>query len=139
MVIPADSDGTKLDELASDPSAYYELLDSRSMHLVRFPRQSMTAYGFFEAVETPEDELIRTANQPAALIVQELEEDGTGAQAETPGETGDEEQEETAGICRCGSPRASRTLDGSSITLSSLAATATRGGVSHSSVPKRIR
>lgn len=100
VVIPDDSDGTKLDELASDPSAYYEVLDSSSMHLVRFPRQSMTAYAFFEAVETPEDELIRSVDQPAALIVQELEEDGTGAQAETLGETGDEEQEETASAVR---------------------------------------
>ena len=100
VVIPADSDGTKLDELASDPSAYYEVLDSSSMHLVRFPQQRMTAYAFFEAVETPENELIRTVNQPAALIVQELEEDATGAQPETPGEAGDQEQEATANPVR---------------------------------------
>ena len=95
VVIPADSDATKLDELASDPSAYYQVLDSASMHLVRFPQQNMTAYAFYEVVETPEDELIRTVNQPAAVIVHELQEAGTASEPETEAEAGDQGEEDT--------------------------------------------
>ncbi len=73
VVIPADTDATKLDELASDPSAFYQILDTSGMHLVRFPQQRLTAYAFYEVVETPEGELIRTVSQSAAVIVQELE------------------------------------------------------------------
>ena len=94
VVIPADSDATKLEELVSDPAAYYEVLDSSSMHLVRFPQHSMTAYAFYEVVETPGDELIRTVNQPAAVIVEELEDDVTETEPETEGATGDKGLEE---------------------------------------------
>ncbi len=73
VVIPADTDATELGELASDPSSFYQILDSSGMHLVRFPQQRLTAYAFYEVVETPEGELIRTVSQSAAVIVQELE------------------------------------------------------------------
>ena len=73
VVIPADTDATKLEQLAADPSAYYRVLDDAAMHLVRFPQQNITAYAFYEAVETPADTLIRTVNQPAAVIIQEGE------------------------------------------------------------------
>ena len=71
VVIPADTDATKLEQLATDPSAYYQVLDDTAMHLVHFPQQNIMAYAFYEAVETPEDALIRTVNQPAAVIIQE--------------------------------------------------------------------
>ena len=87
VVIPADTGATKLEELAANPAAYYEVLDSSSMHLVRFPQQSMTAYAFYEVAETPEDELIRTVNQPAAVIVQE--------QVDEEQENSEPEQDET--------------------------------------------
>ena len=73
MVIPADADAAKLDQVAADPSAYYQVLDSTQMHLVRFPQQEITAYAFYEAVETPDEELVRAVNQPAAVIIQEQE------------------------------------------------------------------
>ena len=82
VVIPADTGATKLEELASDPSAYYEVLDQSGMHLVSFPQQSMKAYAFYEVVETPEDELIRTVNQSATVLIQEQAEQGTQHQAE---------------------------------------------------------
>jgi len=71
VLIPADADGTRLAELAASPSDYYQVLDTNRMHLVRFPQQGITAYAFYEAVETPENELVRAVNQPAAVIVQE--------------------------------------------------------------------
>ena len=73
VVIPADADAAKLDQVAADPSAYYQVLDSTQMHLVRFPREDITAYAFYEAVETPDEELVRAVNQPAAVIIQEQE------------------------------------------------------------------
>ncbi len=73
VVIPADVDAAKLDELASDLSGFYQVLDMSGMHLVRFPQQNLTAYAFYEVVETPAGELIRTVSQSAAVIVQELE------------------------------------------------------------------
>jgi hypothetical protein len=89
VVIPADTGAAKLEELATDPAAYYEVLDSSSMHLVRFPQQNMTAYGFYEAVETPENELVRTVNQPAAVIVQEqIDEE---PEEEAPADSGQDE------------------------------------------------
>ena len=100
VVIPADADATRLNELVSDPSAYYEVLNSSSMHLVHFPEQRMTAYAFYEVVETPEDELIRTVNQPAAVIVRELEDEGAETQPETEEATGNQDQEETLNSVR---------------------------------------
>ncbi len=82
VVIPADSGAAKLDQVSADPSAYYQVLDSTRMHLVRFPQHDITAYAFYEAVETPAEELVRTVNQPAALIIQELE----AEEAQTEGE-----------------------------------------------------
>ena len=76
VLIPDDTGGTKLEQVAADTSAYYEVLDATNMHLVRFPPQDITAYAFFEPVETPEDELIRTVNQPAAVMIQEQQEEG---------------------------------------------------------------
>jgi len=73
VVIPADSDATKLNQLAFDPSGFYQVLDTSGMHLVRFPEQDLTAYAFYEVVETPAGELLRTVSQSAAVIVQELE------------------------------------------------------------------
>ena len=81
VVIPADADATKLGELASDPSGFYQILDTSGMHLVRFPEQNLTAYAFYEVVETPEGELVRTVSQSAAVIVQELEGSGPLGQA----------------------------------------------------------
>ena len=75
LVIPADTDGAKLEQVAAGTSAYYQVLDDSTMHLVHFPPQSITAYAFYEAVETPEDELIRTVSQPAAVMIQELEDE----------------------------------------------------------------
>ncbi len=82
VVIPADAGAAKLDQVAADPSAYYQVLDSTRMHLVRFPQQDITAYAFYEAVETPEEELVRTVNQPAAVIIQEQEAEGAPAEGE---------------------------------------------------------
>ena len=94
VVIPADTDATKLDALASDPSAYYQVLDSSGIHLVSFPQQSIKAYAFYELVETPDDELVRIVNQPAAVIIQEQEEDGTETQSQTEAGTGNGNQAE---------------------------------------------
>ena len=89
VLIPADTDGSKLEQVAADTSAYYEVLDDTNMHLVRFPPQDITAYAFFKPVETPEDELIRTVNQPAAVMIHEQEEEG-----ESDGEVeGEQEQQ----------------------------------------------
>lgn len=81
VVIPADADAARLDALASDPSSLYQILDASRMHLVKFPGQNLTAYAFYEVVETPADELIRTVSQSAAVIVQELEGSGPLSQA----------------------------------------------------------
>ena len=87
VVIPADADAAKLDQVAADPSAYYKVLDSTRMHLVRFPQQDITAYAFYEAVETPEEELVRAVNQPAAVIIQEQEAEGGQTQEAEGGQT----------------------------------------------------
>jgi hypothetical protein len=70
VVIPADSDGTKLRALAADPSAYYQVIESNSMHLLRFPEQRVTAYAFYELVDTPAGELVRRVDQHAAVITE---------------------------------------------------------------------
>ncbi len=93
VVIPADTDATKLDALASAPSAYYQVLDDTGIHLVSFPQQSIKAYAFYELVETPDDELVRIVNQPAAVIVQEQEDAMTETQTQTEAGTGDQEEE----------------------------------------------
>ena len=90
VVIPADAEAAKLDQVAADPSAFYQVLDSTRMHLVRFPQQDITAYAFYEAVETPGEELVRTVNQPAAVIIQEQEPE----EAQADGEQEDGEQAE---------------------------------------------
>ena len=98
VVIPADTDATKLEQLAADPSAYYQVLDDTAMHLVRFPEQNLTAYAFYEAVETPEDTLIRTVNQPAAVIIQEEDQPAAAAvedQAAVAEEGQEQDEEET--------------------------------------------
>ena len=83
VLIPADTDGARLEEVAASPSNYYQVLEADRMHLVRFPQQGITAYAFYEAVETPEDELVRAVNQPAAVIVQEQQaESGQTPQAD---------------------------------------------------------
>ncbi|MYC65129.1 MAG: hypothetical protein F4X12_02215 [Acidobacteriia bacterium] len=87
VVIPADADATKLDQVAADPSAYYQVLDSTRMHLVRFPQHDITAYAFYEAVETPEEELVRAVNQPAAVIIQEQEVEAAPTQVDEEGQT----------------------------------------------------
>ncbi|MDE0109679.1 MAG: chondroitinase family polysaccharide lyase [Bryobacterales bacterium] len=89
VLIPADTDGSKLEQVAADTAAYYEVLDDTNMHLVRFPPQDITAYAFFKPVETPEDELIRTVNQPAAVMIHEQEEE-----AESDGEVEGEQEEQ---------------------------------------------
>lgn len=97
-VIPADTGRTKLEQLASDTSANYEVLDDTAMHLVRFPPQGITAYAFFEPAETPVDELIRTVNQPAAVIIQKrVEEEGTGQEHESEAseERGEDQEEQS--------------------------------------------
>jgi hypothetical protein len=71
VLIPADREGAKLRELAADPAAYYQVLEEERMHLVRFPQQGVSAYAFFEAVETPGAVLVRSVNQPAVVIVRE--------------------------------------------------------------------
>ncbi len=70
VLIPSDKGGSKLRALAAQPSAYYRLLDSDRMHLVYFPEQRVTAYAFYEPVETVPDVLIKSANLPAAVIAQ---------------------------------------------------------------------
>ena len=82
VVIPADAESARLDQVAGDPSAYYRVLDSTRMHLVRFPQQDISAYAFYEAVETPGEELVRTVNQPAAVIIQAQEAEGGQTQEE---------------------------------------------------------
>ena len=56
----------------------------------------MTAYAFYEVAATPEDELIRTVNQPAAVIVQEQEDEGAQSQAQAEEGTEDQEQDKAA-------------------------------------------
>ena len=82
VVIPADAETARLDQVAADPSAHYQVLDSTRMHLVRFPQQAITAYAFYEPVQTPGEALVRTVNQPAAVIIQEQEAEGEQAQEE---------------------------------------------------------
>ena len=71
VLIPADPDGAKLRQLAAEPSDYYRLLDSDRMHLVYFPQEQLTAYAFYEAVETAPGLLVKSANLPAAVITQQ--------------------------------------------------------------------
>lgn len=70
VLIPADSDGTKLRALAAAPSAYYRVIESDSMHLLRFPEHGVTAYAFYELVDTPAGELVRRVDQHAAVITE---------------------------------------------------------------------
>ena len=71
VVIPSDADGSKLESLAADPSAYYRVVDSERMHLVHFPEWRVTAYAFYEPVETPADQMVRNVTVPAAVVAQQ--------------------------------------------------------------------
>ena len=86
VLIPADADMTSLELVAADPSAYYQVIDETNMHLVHFPQQRITAYAFYEAIETPEDQLVRFVNQPATVLVerQEPEEEVAQTAEQTP-------------------------------------------------------
>ena len=68
VVIPSDPDGAKLEALAADPSTYLRVIESDRMHLVHFPEWQVTAYAFYEIVETGPDRLVRSVNLPAAII-----------------------------------------------------------------------
>ena len=68
VVIPSDPDGAKLEALAANPSTYFRIIDSDRMHLVHFPEWQVTAYAFYEIVETGPDRLVRSVNLPAAII-----------------------------------------------------------------------
>ena len=71
VLIPADPDGLKLQALAANPSAYYQVVEDGNIHLVYFPEQQVTGYAFFELAETPNDQLVRRVNLPAVVMTQE--------------------------------------------------------------------
>ena len=68
VVIPSDPDGAKVEALAVNPSAYFRVIDDDRMHLVHFPEFQITAYAFYETVETGPDRLVSSVNLPAAVI-----------------------------------------------------------------------
>ena len=68
VLIPDDSDRSKLTALAGNPSAYFDVLKSDSMHLVKFPAHNAVGYAFFETVETPEAVLVKSASLNAAVM-----------------------------------------------------------------------
>ena len=71
VLIPSDSGGSELQALSADPGAYFRIIERDRMHLVQFPEWQITAYAFYEAIETPEGQRVRSANLPAAVIVRE--------------------------------------------------------------------
>ena len=71
VVIPADRGARKLKELAEDPSVFYQVVKTDSVHLVVFPEERITAYGFFETVETPESQLVKCASHQATVMTRE--------------------------------------------------------------------
>ena len=71
VLIPSDPDERKLEALAADPAAYYRVIASERMHLVHFPEWHITAYAFYETVETEQDQLVRSVNLAAAIITQQ--------------------------------------------------------------------
>ena len=83
VVIPADPDGLKLQALAANPSAYYQVVEDGNIHLVYFPEQQVTGYAFFELAETPSDQLVRHVNMPAVVMTQE-DSDGVTLAASVP-------------------------------------------------------
>ena len=68
VVIPSDPDGAKAGSLAANPSAYFRVIDDDRMHLVHFPGFQITAYAFYETVETGPNLLVGSVNLPAAVI-----------------------------------------------------------------------
>ena len=83
VVIPADTDGLKLQALAANPSDYYQVVEDGNIHLVYFPEQQITGYAFFELAETPNDQLVRHVNRPAVVMTQE-DSDGVTLAASVP-------------------------------------------------------
>ena len=83
VLIPADPDGRKLQALAADPSAYYQVVEDGNIHLVYFPEQRITGYAIFELVETPADQLVRRVDLPAVVMTQE-DSDGVTLAASVP-------------------------------------------------------
>jgi len=71
VVIPSDQDGKKLRQLASDPSAYYQVLEAERMHLVYFPEQKITAYAFYERVETPARQMVKSSSHQSTVMTQQ--------------------------------------------------------------------
>ena len=68
VVIPADPGGEKAAALAAEPAAYFRVIEDDRMHLVHFPGWQITAYAFYETVETAPEALVRSVNLPAAVI-----------------------------------------------------------------------
>ncbi len=70
VLIPADADGAKLRALAARPRNYFRVLESDNIHLVRFRQHGVTAYAFYELVDTPEGELVRQVDRHAAVMTE---------------------------------------------------------------------
>ncbi len=73
VLIPDDPDGSKLKQLAVNPSEFYQVIKGdNDMHLVKFPQENLTAYAFYEdSAETPENFAIKEVNIPAAVLQQQ--------------------------------------------------------------------
>ena len=84
VLIPADADGIKLRQLAANPGDYYQVMEADKMHLVRFPGHGITAYAFYELIETSGNLLVRSVNLPAAVITKEQTGGGVRLAASVP-------------------------------------------------------
>jgi len=71
VVLPNDINGEKLTKLASNASAYYQVLSNNGVHAVDFPTSGVQAYGFYQLVDTPKVMLVKASNKHAAIITKQ--------------------------------------------------------------------
>lgn len=68
IVFPSEANDLEQSRIAREPSRFYRILDTRSLHLVHFPQQALTAYAFYERVETPGDQLVKSSSHRATIL-----------------------------------------------------------------------
>ncbi|MBI1373226.1 MAG: hypothetical protein GC159_10885 [Phycisphaera sp.] len=71
VVIPHDPGAERLKALAGDVDSYCRVVQSKGVHVVEFPREKTTGYAFYELVETPDRELVKTVSTNAVVMARD--------------------------------------------------------------------
>ncbi|QQE13046.1 hypothetical protein JD969_06185 [Planctomycetota bacterium] len=68
VVMPGDKDGDALSELRSNFDAYSNVVEDKRVHVIEFPKDGVTGYGFYELAETSQNMLVKSVNIEACVM-----------------------------------------------------------------------